>query len=101
MSLHTKLALRTGGLLGFLSIIVYLITEKNLGQFASEMSPVNRFINIIFMAITPRTAGLTTIPYDHLSSARISYTTILMFIGGAPGSTAGGVKTTTIGLIAL
>jgi len=71
MSLHTKLALRTGGLLVFLSIIVYLITEKNLGQFASEMSPVNRFINIIFMAITPRTAGLTTIPYDHLSSAGI------------------------------
>lgn len=101
MSLHTKLALRTGGLLVFLSIIVYLITEKNLGQFASEMSPVNRFINTIFMAITPRTAGLTTFPYDHLSSAGISYTTILMFIGGAPGSTAGGFKITTIDLIAL
>ncbi|WP_296111473.1 TrkH family potassium uptake protein [uncultured Limosilactobacillus sp.] len=101
MSLHTKLALRTGGVLVFLSILVYLITEKNLSQFANEMSPINRFINTIFMAITPRTAGLTMIPYDHLSSAGISYTTILMFIGGAPGSTAGGVKTTTIGLIAL
>lgn len=101
MSLHTKLALRTGGVLVFLSILVYLITEKNLSQFANEMSPINRFINTIFMAIMPRTAGLTTIPYDHLSSAGISYTTILMFIGGAPGSTAGGVKTTTIGLIAL
>jgi trk system potassium uptake protein TrkH len=53
------------------------------------------------MAITPRTAGLTTFSYQNLSPAGIAVTVILMFIGGTPGSTAGGIKTTTVGLLTL
>ncbi|MCQ2569990.1 MAG: Trk family potassium uptake protein [Limosilactobacillus sp.] len=101
MTLHTKLALRTGAGLMLISLIVYFILERNLATFSAEMSPLNRIVNTIFMAITPRTAGLTTIPYQDLSAASIAVTAIMMFIGGAPGSTAGGVKTTTVGLIAL
>lgn len=101
MTLHTKLALRTGAALMFISLVVYFILEHNLAHFSAEMSPVNRVVNTIFMAITPRTAGLTTIPYQNLTDASVAVTAIMMFIGGAPGSTAGGVKTTTIGLIAL
>lgn len=101
MTLHTKLALRTGAGLMLISLLVYFILERNLAHFSAEMSPLNRVVNTIFMAITPRTAGLTTIPYQELSAASIAVTAIMMFIGGAPGSTAGGVKTTTVGLIAL
>ena len=69
-------------------------------QLSGQISGPQRLLNTVFMAITPRTAGLITFPYTKLSAAGISVTIILMFIGGTPGSTAGGVKTTTIGLLA-
>lgn len=101
LSLHTKLALGTGATLFLLSIVVYLLSENNLTVLSSRVSYGNRLINTVFMAITPRTAGLTTLPYQQLSLAGIAFTMLLMFIGGTPGSTAGGVKTTTIGLLTL
>ena len=101
MSLHTQLALRTGAVIMVGSVIVYLITERNLHQFAGQMDGFNRFVNTVFMAITPRTAGLTTFSYTQLSAAGLAFTVLLMFIGGTPGSTAGGIKTTTVGLLAL
>lgn len=101
LSLHTKLALGTGGVIGLLSILVYFLTENNLAQLDNRLSYFHRLVNTIFMAITPRTAGLITLPYQHLSLAGITFTMLLMFIGGTPGSTAGGVKTTTIGLLTI
>nr|WP_220476768.1 potassium transporter TrkG [Limosilactobacillus fastidiosus] len=101
LSLHTHLVLRTGVVLFLISLVVYFLTEHNLSQFSGELSYPKRLINTVFMAITPRTAGLITVPYTKLSAAGISTTIILMFIGGAPGSTAGGIKTTTIGLLTL
>ena len=100
LSLHTQLALRTGAVIFVLSFIVYFVTEHNLAQLSSQISYPQRLLNTLFMAITPRTAGLVTFPYTKLSAAGISLTIMLMFIGGTPGSTAGGVKTTTIGLLA-
>lgn len=100
LSLHTQLALRTGAVLFIVSFIVYFITEHNLAQLSNQISWPQRLLNTVFMAITPRTAGLITFSYNKLSAAGISLTIILMFIGGTPGSTAGGVKTTTIGLLA-
>lgn len=101
LSLHTQLALRTGAVLFVLSFLVYLLTEHNLAQLSSTLSSPQRLLNTIFMAVTPRTAGLITFPYTKLSAAGLSFTIILMFIGGTPGSTAGGVKTTTVGLLAI
>ena len=100
LSLHTQLALRTGAVIFLISFLVYLLTERNLVQLSGQISGPQRLLNTVFMAITPRTAGLITFPYTKLSAAGISVTIILMFIGGTPGSTAGGVKTTTIGLLA-
>lgn len=101
LSLHTQLALRTGAVLFIVSVVIYFITEKNLAQLSDKLSFSNRILNTIFMAITPRTAGLITFPYTDLSAAGLAFTVILMFIGGTPGSTAGGVKTTTIGLLTI
>lgn len=101
LSLHTKLALGTGSTIMWLSIIVYFLSENNLAQLSGKLSYFQRLVNTVFMAITPRTAGLITIPYQHLSIAGIAFTMLLMFIGGTPGSTAGGVKTTTIGLLTI
>ena len=101
LSLHTSLALSTGAIILILSLMSYLLTEDNLAAQFPHMSVEHRFINTIFMAITPRTAGLTTFSYQNLSPAGIAVTVILMFIGGTPGSTAGGIKTTTVGLLTL
>lgn len=101
LSLHTKLALRTGSILMILSAVIYFLTEDNLSQLSGQLSAPARAMNTIFMAITPRTAGLTTFSYNHLSMAGVAVTIFLMFVGGTPGSTAGGVKTTTIGLLTL
>ncbi|GAK48356.1 trk system potassium uptake protein TrkH [Secundilactobacillus oryzae JCM 18671] len=98
LSLHTKLALRMGTALILLSLLVYFIAEQNF-HFDQNGSTFDRIINTIFMAITPRTAGFVTVPYNHLSMASILFTMVLMFIGGTPGSTAGGIKTTTVGLL--
>ncbi|MEY8442525.1 potassium transporter TrkG [Lactobacillaceae bacterium 24-114] len=101
LSLHTQLVLRTGLIIFFISVIVYFLTEHNLQQLSGKLTYSQRILNTIFMAITPRTAGLTTFPYTDLTAAGLSFTIILMFIGGAPGSTAGGIKTTTVGLLTL
>jgi trk system potassium uptake protein TrkH len=53
----------------------------------------------MFQAITPRTAGFNTINQADMTNTSIIFTMLLMFIGGSPGSTAGGIKTTTFGVI--
>ena len=56
----------------------------------------DRFLASLFQAITPRTAGFNTTDYNSFSGTGILLTDVLMLIGGAPGSTAGGMKITTI-----
>ena len=101
LSLHTILALRTGAIITGLSIVIYFITEKNMAQLSSHVNFFNRTANTIFMAVTPRTAGMSTFPCSDLSASGLAFTTLLMFIGGTPGSTAGGIKTTTIGILTI
>jgi trk system potassium uptake protein TrkH len=63
--------------------------------------PAARLANALFMAVTPRTAGFNTVDYDAVTNPSLVLTLALMWIGGSPGSTAGGVKTTTAALLAL
>ncbi|GAF35664.1 H(+)-transporting two-sector ATPase [Lentilactobacillus farraginis DSM 18382 = JCM 14108] len=98
LSLHTKLALTTYlGLIG-ISFIVYLLTEGNFGE-NTHLNIFQRLMDTYFMAVTPRTAGFYIYPYPKISMAGMFFTMILMLIGGTPGSTAGGIKTTTVGIL--
>ena len=64
--------------------------------------PANqRFLASLFQAVTPRTAGFNTTDYNDFSGTGVVMTIILMLIGGAPGSTAGGMKSTTITILFL
>lgn len=101
LSLHTQLALWTTGVILVGSVILLLITEKNFAQDKGSLDMWERLVNTFFLAVTPRTAGFTTISYLKVSQAGIAITIILMFIGGCPGSTAGGIKTTTLGILLL
>ena len=59
------------------------------------MSIKGKVLSSIFASVSPRTAGFNSIPLDKMTPAGNFLTIILMFIGGSPGSTAGGIKTAT------
>lgn len=92
--LHTKIVLTTTIVLTIVGTISFLLSERN-GVFA-DMNGLERFLGALFSSVTPRTAGFNTVDTASLSNTGKLMTMMLMFIGGSPGSTAGGVKTTTI-----
>ena len=63
------------------------------------LSGKERILSSLFQAITPRTAGFNTADLSRMSSTGQAVTIMLMLIGGSPGSTAGGMKTTTIAVL--
>lgn len=67
----------------------------------AEMSVIDKLSNSFFMSVTPRTAGFNTIDYGEATDSSNFLTILLMMIGGSPGSTAGGMKTTTFALLGL
>lgn len=98
LKLHTKIAiiitcaLLAGGTLGF-----YLLEGNNPGTFLG-MNWYQKFLAAFFQSVSPRTAGFNTIALNELTPSSKLLTVILMFIGGSPGSTAGGIKTVTFGV---
>jgi trk system potassium uptake protein TrkH len=85
-----------------LSMTVILIFVPAMYFFLWEFGeyPIKeRFLVSLFQAVTPRTAGFNTIPLDTMSEAGQGIEILLMLIGGSPGSTAGGMKTTTVAVL--
>ena len=98
-SLHSKIVLCvTGGLIS-ISFVLYFIFEYN-GAFGNMRLP-DKILAALFQAVTPRTAGFCTVEQSALSDSSRILTIFLMLIGGSPGSTAGGMKTTTLALLIL
>ncbi|MDF2951172.1 MAG: synthase subunit [Anaerocolumna sp.] len=91
--LHTKIVLVSTGLLILIGAFLFFILEYN-ASFAG-LNMVEKIMAAFFQSITPRTAGFNTVDIAALSESGSLLTMILMFIGGSPGSTAGGIKTTT------
>ncbi len=98
LSLHSQLALQVTGILLLVGVVGFFITEYNNPHFWTGNS-FHRFFNTLFLAVTPRTAGFFSIDYFSMSHAGLMLTMLLMFIGGTSGSTAGGFKTTTLGVL--
>ena len=65
------------------------------------MPPSQQLLVSLFQAVTPRTAGFNSIPMSMLSDTTLLLMCLLMFVGGSPGSTAGGIKTTTLAVLLL
>lgn len=95
--LHTKIVLSTTAILIFGGAILFYIFERN--NLMADMSIKGKVLSSLFSSVTARTAGFNTIDTASLTSSSKLLTIILMFIGGSPGSTAGGVKTTTVSTI--
>lgn len=97
--LHTKMALfMTAILLVGGTVLFYLFENNNL---LAGMNAKDKILAAAFSSVTARTAGFNTIDTGGLTHASKLLTMVLMFLGGSPGSTAGGIKTvTTLVLIA-
>ncbi len=93
-SLHSRVVLWVSGILIIGGAIVLLI----FGLTSNENSWDAKLINSLFQSVTARTAGFNTVDIGKLPSASIFLLIILMFIGGSPGSCAGGVKTSSVAI---
>lgn len=99
LSLHSKLVLVTSCLLLIGGAAIFFACERDASLV--DLSLKDRFCNSLFMSITARTAGFNSIDYSQATDSANFLTILLMLIGGSPGSTAGGLKTTTFALIGL
>ncbi|MDO4633377.1 MAG: TrkH family potassium uptake protein [Eubacteriales bacterium] len=97
--LHTKLVLISTAVLLVGGTALFWILE-NHALFAG-MTLSEKFLAAFFSAVTPRTAGFNSVDTAALSNGSLFLTIIFMFIGGSPGSTAGGIKTITVLVILL
>jgi trk system potassium uptake protein TrkH len=101
LSLHTKIVLvMTTGLILIGAIFFFLLEYSNPGTLG-DLSIKEKILGSFFQSVTTRTAGFNTIPQENMSFASQFMTIMMMFIGGSPGGTAGGVKTVTMGVIFL
>lgn len=101
LSLHSKLVLITTGVLIFGGAILMLIFEYSNPNTIGLMNIKDKLLNSFFASVSPRTAGFNSIPTSDMTLASKFLTIILMLIGGSPGSTAGGLKTVTCGILVL
>lgn len=97
--LHSKLALTTTGILIAGGALLFFLLESPAR--AGEMQTGQQLLAASFDSVTARTAGFNTTDTAALSSGGKLLTMILMFIGGSPGSTAGGIKTVTLAVLLL
>ncbi len=99
ISLQTKLVLTVTGILTVLSFVIIFVLETGNINTIADANIGEKILSSFFLSITPRTAGFNTIPTSSLRSTTLFFIVIAMFIGASPGSTGGGIKTTTFGLI--
>ncbi len=98
-NISTRLSLYTTGILLVVGIVSYAVFERN--GTLDGLSTYGKFVTSIFGAVTPRTAGFNTVDMGALTVPTILIYLILMWIGASPGSTGGGLKTSTFAVAIL
>jgi trk system potassium uptake protein TrkH len=101
LTLESKLFLITTGVLLVLGTLLYLIAESSNPQTLGPLSFPDKIAGAFFQAVVPRTAGFSSVDIGSLMPITLLCTMILMFIGGAAGSIAGGVKVNTFAILCL
>lgn len=101
LSVHTRLVLVISGVLILGGTAVFALLEWNNPATLGGLPAGEKLLAALFQSVTTRTAGFYTIPQGALTGASKAVTDFLMFIGGSSGSTAGGVKTVTMGVLLL
>jgi len=97
MRLQTKIVLSVSAFLIVSGMLAILLFERYAGKSGSAEGP--SVLGALFQSITARTAGFNTIDVSALSVSSRFILILLMFVGGSPGSTAGGIKTVTLAVV--
>lgn len=98
-SLHTKMVFRVNALLLISGFIFIMLVEYSNPNTLKVLNFNEKVLASIFQTVVARTAGFNSVDIGGLRPATVLFFVILMFIGGSPSSTAGGIKTTTFGVI--
>ena len=98
--LHTKIVLTTSIILIIAGAVIIFLME--FGETGTQGKSIpEQLLNAMFQSVTARTAGFNTVDLSKLTEGSIFMMIMLMLVGGSPGSTAGGMKTTTIAVLTI
>lgn len=98
-SVNTRLVVYTTAILLVVGMVVYAISEQD--STLKGLSPYGKFVTTVFGSVTPRTAGFNTVDMRELAVPTVLVYLFLMWIGASPGSTGGGLKTSTFAVAML
>lgn len=101
LSLHSKIVIVTTAILLFGGALIIFALEYNNVDTMGNLSFAHKLMASMFQSVTTRTAGFLTISQKGLRDATAFVCIIMMFVGGSPVGTAGGIKTSTIALLFL
>jgi trk system potassium uptake protein TrkH len=99
LTLHSKIAITTTLILIFVGATFIFAFEYNNPQTMGDYTLLQKMEVSLFQSVTTRTAGFATVPQENLTNASAIVCLLLMFIGGSPVGTAGGIKTVTFAVI--
>lgn len=99
LTLHSKIALSTTGILILAGTAAVFLFEYHNPLTMGSFTLPEKLQASLFQSVTTRTAGFATIPQENLTNASALFSLLLMFIGGSPVGTAGGVKTVTFTIL--
>jgi trk system potassium uptake protein TrkH len=99
LALHTKVVLTMSGFLVFSGALVFFILEFTNVNSLGPLDGLGKVLASFFQSVTSRTAGAATLDIGSLRQSTQFFMIILMFIGASPGSTGGGIKTTTFAIL--
>jgi trk system potassium uptake protein TrkH len=99
LSVHSNIVLITTACLILSGAVFFYMFEVN--HILKEASIKTQILTSFFQSVTPRTAGFSTVDIGHLTNPTILVLMMLMFVGASPGSTGGGIKTTSFALLLL
>lgn len=97
ISTHTKVVLTVSACLVFFGALFFFLIERN--NTMAGLSLKEQMLGSVFQSVTTRTAGFNTIRIGSLAVPTLCFFVFLMFIGASPGSTGGGIKTCTFGVL--
>ena len=97
--LHTKIVLIISSVLLSVGFLFFLAFESNNPSTLGSISLFEKINAALFLSVNTRTAGFATLDLNQLQDVSKIFSIFLMFIGGASGSTAGGIKVTTLGVV--
>src|SRR5699024_5867939 len=98
-SLFTKITTATYGALFAVGAVMIFISEWR--DYFKEYGITGAMMNSMFLSVTSRSGGLTTVPIEQFSEASQMFSTALMFIGSGASAAGGGIRTTTFAILLL